>query len=92
MMQGSPKVSVCIPTYNRANYVGEAIKSVLNQTLKDLELIIVDDDLAVLGSIGLKTSNLTGRRDIAVKITDKKAIATLKRVFARDLSRSEKAE
>ena len=43
MMQGSPKVSVCIPTYNRANYVGEAIKSVLNQTLKDLELIIVDD-------------------------------------------------
>ena len=37
------KVSVIIPTYNRANLVGRAIKSVLNQTYKDFELIIVDD-------------------------------------------------
>jgi glycosyltransferase involved in cell wall biosynthesis len=36
-------VSVIIPTYNRANLIGESIYSVLNQTYKELELIIVDD-------------------------------------------------
>lgn len=38
-----PLVSVNIITHNRANYIGEAINSVLNQDFKDLELIIVDD-------------------------------------------------
>ena len=38
-----PKVSVLIPTYNYARYLGEAIESVLNQTFTDFELIIVDD-------------------------------------------------
>jgi len=37
------KVSVIIPTYNRAQVVGEAIDSVLSQTYNDLELIVVDD-------------------------------------------------
>jgi teichuronic acid biosynthesis glycosyltransferase TuaG len=32
-----------MPTYNHAEYVGEAISSVLNQTYKNLELIIVDN-------------------------------------------------
>jgi len=36
-------VSVCIPTYNRANYLVESVNSVLNQTYKDFELIICDD-------------------------------------------------
>ncbi len=38
-----PLVSVVIPTYNRAYILGKAIESVLSQTFKDLELIVVDD-------------------------------------------------
>lgn len=39
----NPKVSVIIPTYNRAKKVGYAIDSALSQTFSDLEVIVVDD-------------------------------------------------
>jgi glycosyltransferase involved in cell wall biosynthesis len=39
----SPKVSVVIPTYNRAEKVGRSIESVLAQTFRDFEIIVVDD-------------------------------------------------
>lgn len=37
------KVSVILPTYNDAKYVGVAVESVLNQTYENFELIIVND-------------------------------------------------
>ncbi|MBT0159991.1 glycosyltransferase family 2 protein [Candidatus Bathyarchaeota archaeon A05DMB-2] len=37
------KISVLMPTYNDAKYLGNAISSVVNQTYKNWELIIVDD-------------------------------------------------
>jgi len=38
-----PTVTVILPVYNGENYVRFAIESVLNQTLKHLELVVVDD-------------------------------------------------
>ena len=40
---GDIKVSVIMPVYNAGEYLSRAIKDVLGQTLKDIELILVDD-------------------------------------------------
>ncbi len=65
-----PKVSIVIPAYNREKYVGIAIKSVLDQTYRDLELIIVDD-----GSTDgtLEIAQQFAREDYRVRVlSDKK--------------------
>ena len=39
----SPKVSICIPTYNRKDYLKETLDSVFAQTYTDYEVVVVDD-------------------------------------------------
>ncbi len=39
-----PIVSICIPSYEGAEFIGSAIESVLIQTFNDFELIIIDDN------------------------------------------------
>ena len=38
-----PKVSVIIPNYNHARYLPQRVESVLNQTFRDIEVILMDD-------------------------------------------------
>ena len=38
-----PKVSVIIPVYNAKDYLGRCLDSVINQTLKDIEIICIND-------------------------------------------------
>ncbi|MEH7073651.1 glycosyltransferase [Neobacillus drentensis] len=42
-MQYSPLVSIVIPVFNGSNYIRESINSALNQTYKNIEIIVVND-------------------------------------------------
>lgn len=43
MIEGIPKVSIMIPTYNQENYIRRALVSAMNQSYCNLEIIISDD-------------------------------------------------
>lgn len=61
-MQKVPKVSVIIPTYNRLKQCKTAVESVLEQSYKDFELIVIDDgstDLTSQDTIFPSTSQIS---------------------------------
>ncbi|WP_387691255.1 glycosyltransferase family 2 protein [Photorhabdus sp. RM71S] len=39
----SPKISIIIPAYNTEKYIQDCLESCINQTLKEIEIIIIDD-------------------------------------------------
>ena len=43
-MNNNPKVSIIIPVYNTEQYLRQCLDSVINQTLKDIEIIIINDN------------------------------------------------
>ena len=43
MSISAPLVSVCVPLYNHADYFSECVESVIAQTYKNIELIVIDD-------------------------------------------------
>ncbi len=44
MSSENPKITVIMPSYNEINYIEEALNSVVNQTLKDIEILCVDGE------------------------------------------------
>ena len=42
-MPATPRVSVCIPVYNGEQFLAETIRSVLDQSYRDFELVVLDN-------------------------------------------------
>lgn len=63
-----PKVSIIMPSFNVAPYIRECMDSVGNQTLTDVEIIVVDADSTdgtreILEDYACKDSGITILRD-----------------------------
>lgn len=43
LSENNPLISVCIPTYNNARYIGKTLESIINQTYKNIEIIVSDN-------------------------------------------------
>lgn len=65
----TPLVSVIIPVYNAAKYLSQCLESVINQSLKEIEIICVDD-----GSTdnSLQILKKYGKRDLRLTILSQK--------------------
>jgi glycosyltransferase involved in cell wall biosynthesis len=59
----TPAITVSIPVYNRAHYIGAAIESVLSQDCADFELLIIDD-----GSTDNSVEIVQGYRDERIRL------------------------
>jgi len=42
-MMNNPKISIIVPVYNRAKYITRCLDSILNQSLRDIEILVFDD-------------------------------------------------
>ena len=58
---GTPKVSVIVPSFNRPKRLEEALRSIAGQTLKDIEIIVVNDN-------GLDVEHVIARCNAEVEI------------------------
>src|SRR3989344_4499750 len=68
-MKKKPLISVVMPAYNAQKYINSAIESILNQTFKNFELIIVND-CSTDNTINIVNSFI--RKDARVKIINNK--------------------
>ena len=88
--ENRPFFSVVIPLYNKQNYIKETIKSVLNQTFQNFEIVVVndgskDDSIKIIESIQdyriklvhQENSGVSVARNMGIKEANAKYIAFL---------------
>jgi len=69
-MNKNPKISVLMPIFNEEDYIIEAIKSVINQTFKEFELIVIDNGSSDK-SVQLIEEKISDNRVNLVQINEK---------------------
>lgn len=69
-----PILSIIVPIYNVEDYLERCIKSILNQTFSDFELILVDDGST---DSSLKICNEFKVKDKRVQVINKKKVEYL---------------
>ena len=62
-----PKVSVIVPVYNVEAYLDQCVKSILSQTLEDIEVLLIND-ASTDGSLEIARSY---ENDARVRVLDK---------------------
>ena len=68
LMDQAPTISVCLPVYNAERFLAESVESILSQTFRDFEFLILDD-----GSSDGSLAILEGyaKRDPRIRITSR---------------------
>ena len=72
MESDKPKVSIIMPSFNEINYIEECLKSVINQTLKEIEIICVDGE-STDGTLDILNQYAKEDPRIQVYTSDKKS-------------------
>ena len=72
MESDKPKVSIIMPSFNEINYIEECLKSVINQTLKEIEVICVDGE-STDGTLDILNQYAKEDPRIQVYTSDKKS-------------------
>ncbi len=67
-MNFNPKITIIIPVYNGSNFIKKAIESAINQTYKNIEIIVVNDGSTDNG----KTEKIVKTFDDKIKYINKK--------------------
>lgn len=67
-MNSNPKISIIVPVYNVEKYLDECVNSIINQTYKNIEIILVDDGSKdACGAM----CDAYGRSDARIKVVHK---------------------
>ena len=67
-MKTIPKVSIIIPVYNVEKYIGKCLESIIYQTFKNYEVIVIDDGSK---DNSLEVCNLYAKKDERIKVYHK---------------------
>jgi len=79
--RGHPTVSIVLPTYERETLIGRSIRSVIDQTYDDFELIVVDDGSA--DATAEEVARCGDRRTSYIRLDENRGAAAARNVGIR---------